>query len=338
MISFSSPERAARRVARRPLPHLLAALLLALAFAFPAAAQDAVSGRVVKGGQGVAGAAVELHRVSADTSGLVGRTVSGPGGTFRFTLPPRGDTTKFSVLFAAAMVDGVRYLGPALHPDQPGAGYEVQVYDTTSARGAVDSLRVTRRDVIAVAGVRGGWDIAEAVRVENPGKRTVVGRGGTPVFGVRLPAGAQEFQTEQPLAGASQEGQGDVVLVGDRVVAAVPLVPGARDFLFRYRVKGGRGPLALPITQGTDTLSVYVRQPAPNVRVEGLNDGIPFNAEGEQYLRYTGVSLKPGARVQLRSSRPGGGVDPRLVAGVATLLVLGTGAFFALRRRPGAQG
>ncbi|HEY0022401.1 MAG TPA: hypothetical protein VGB24_05805 [Longimicrobium sp.] len=337
MISFFFPERAARRVARRPLPHLLAALLLAI-FAVPALAQDVVSGRVVKGGQGVAGATVELHRVSSDTSGMVGRAMSGPGGAFQFTLPARADTATFTVFFAAAMVDGVRYLGPALHPNQPGAGYLVQVYDTTSAQGAVDSLRVTRRDVIAVVGVKGGWEIAEAVRVENPGTRTVVGRGGTPVFGVSIPPGASEFQTEQPLAGASASTGGDVMLVGDRVVAAVPLVPGSRDFLFRYRVLGSRKPLALPISQATDTLALYLRQPAPNVTVEGLNDGTPFEAEGDRYLRFTGVRLRPGARVALRASRPAGGVDPRLVAGAATLLVLGVGAFFALRRRPAAQG
>ncbi|HEY0035975.1 MAG TPA: hypothetical protein VGB66_04760, partial [Longimicrobium sp.] len=75
MISFFYPERAARRVARRPLPHLLAALLLALV-AVPAITQDVVSGRVVKGGQGVAGATVELHRVSSDTSGMVRRAMS----------------------------------------------------------------------------------------------------------------------------------------------------------------------------------------------------------------------------------------------------------------------
>ena len=336
MISFPFPERAARRVARRPLPHLLAPLLAALFLALPVAAQDVVSGRVVKGGQGVAGAAVELHRVSSDTSGLVARATSGPGGAFRFTLPARTDTATCTVFFAAAMVDGVRYLGPALHPNQPGAGYQVQVYDTTSAPAAVDSLRVTRRDVIAVVGVKGGWEIAEAVRVENPGNRTVVGRGGTPVFGVSIPSGASEFQTEQPLAGASASG-GDVVLVGDRVVAAVPLVPGARDFLFRYRVLGGR-PLSLPISQATDTLSLYLRQPAPHVRVEGLNAGVPFEAEGDRYLRFTGVRLRQGARVALRASRPGGGVDPRLLAGAATVLVLGLGAFFALRRRPAPRG
>ncbi|HZG43804.1 MAG TPA: hypothetical protein VEY93_12635, partial [Longimicrobium sp.] len=238
------------------MPHLVA-LLLAL-FAVPAIAQDVVSGRVVRGGQGVAGATVELHRVSSDTSGLVARTTSAPGGGFRFTLPARTDTATFTVFFAAAMVDGVRYLGPALHPNQPGAGYQVQVYDTTSAQAAVDSLRVTRRDVIAVVGVKGGWEIAEAVRVENPGNRTVVGRGGTPVFGVSIPSGASEFQTEQPLAGASASTSGDVMLVGDRVVAAVPLVPGARDFLFRYRVLGSRKPLALPISQPTDTLALYL--------------------------------------------------------------------------------
>jgi hypothetical protein len=206
----------------------------------------------------------------------------------------------------------------------------------TSARGAIDSLRVSRRDVILVAGQRGGWEIAEVVRVENPLARTVVGEGGKPVFGLPIPPGATDFQTDDPtMSESSEERPRDLLLMGGRVVATVPLTPGGRDFFFRYRLPPGTGTLALPLSGRTDTLALYVRQPAPGVSVQGLPKGEPFTAEGEQFMRYTGLALAPDAKVSVRWRGHGGApVDPRLAGGLATALVLAVGAWFALRRRP----
>jgi hypothetical protein len=331
------PERAARRTARRPLSLMLmlaAALAAALSFSSAAHAQGSVTGRVVRAGQPVPGAQVELHRVTRDTSGMLASGVSGADGRFTFRLPP-ADTGGFNVVFATAMVDGVRYFGPALHPGDPGVGYEVVAYDTTSAAAAIDSVRVARRDVIVVAGQLGGWEVAEIVRVENPLGRTVVGVGGKPVFGMPIPPGATDFQTDDPaLSESESERPRDLVLMGGRVLATVPLTPGGRDFFFRYRLPPKTGTLNLPLSGRTDTLALYVRQPAPGVRVQGLPAGEPFEAEGEKFLRYTGTRLSPGARISVRSGGHGGApVDPRLAAGIATALVLAAGAWFALRRR-----
>lgn len=333
--------RAARLSARRPFPRLLALLALVAGTAFatsPAAAQGTLEGRVVRGGAGVPGAAVELHRVGTDTSGMIATGRADAAGTFRFAIPP-ADTAGFTVFFATAMVDGVRYFGPALHPGEPGTRYEVAVYDTTSARPALDALRVSRRDVIVIAGQRGGWEVAEVVRVENPTGRTVVGPEGRPVFGMAVPEGAIDFQTEEPgvSEAADREKPQDLVLMGGEVRATVPLTPGGRDFFFRYRLPARTGTLALPLSRRTDTLAVYVRQPAPGVEVEGLPPGEPFEAEGEQFLRYTGTALAPGRTVSIRSPSHGGApVDPRLAGGVAAGLVLAVGAWLALRRRPPA--
>ena len=333
--------RAARSTARRPFPLMLSLLALVagmLSFSPPAAAQGTVTGRVVRAGAGVPNAAVELHRVATDTSGILATGTADGEGRFTFTLPP-ADSAGFTVFFATAMVDGVRYFGPALHPGEAGTSYVVAVYDTTSAKPAMDALRVGRRDVIVVAGQRGGWEVAEVVRVENPTGKTVVGAGGSPVFGMAVPAGATDFQTEEPgvSESAGVEKPRDLVLMGGRVLATVPLTPGGRDFFFRYRLLANTGTLALPLSQRTDTLAVYVRQPAPDVRVDGLPAGEPFEAEGEQFLRYTGTALQPGAIVSLRAASHGGApVDPRLAAGIVTGLVLAVGAWFALRRRPAA--
>lgn len=331
-------KRAARCTARRPLSLMLllaAALAAVLSFSSAAPAQTSLTGRVVKAGEGVADAPVELHRVARDTSGLLARAVTGADGAFTFRVPP-ADTGGFNVVFATAMVEGVRYFGPALHPGDPGAGYQVVAFDTTSSAGAVDSLRVSRRDVILVAGQRGGWEVAEVVRVDNPLDRTVVGVDGKPVFGLPIPPGATDFQTDDPaLSESTGEKPRDLVLMGGRVLATVPLTPGGRDFFFRYRLPPKTGTLSLPLSGRTDTLALYVRQPAPGVSVQGLPAGEPFEAEGEKFVRYTGTSLPADARIRVRWRGHGGApVDPRLAAGVATALVLAAGAWFALRRRP----
>jgi hypothetical protein len=210
------------------------------------------------------------------------------------------------------------------------------VYDTTSAPSALQALRIARRDVIVVAGQRGGWEVAEVVRVENPTGRTVVGQGGRPVFGLSVPAGATDFQTEQPGVSedAGAEKPTDMVLMGGRVLPTVPLTPGGRDFFFRYRLPAKTGTLNLPLSQRTDTLAVYVRQPAPGVEVEGLPAGEPFETEGESFLRYTGTAMTAGAEISVRPPRHGGApVDPRLAAGILTVLVLIGGGWLAVRRR-----
>lgn len=329
------------RFFRAARPAALAALLALLPSALPA--QGVLAGRVVRGGPdgpGVAGAPVELHRVARDSSGQVGSAVTGADGSFRFELPPAAEGG-FTVFFAAATVDGVRYFGPALHPGDEAGPYRVEAFDTTSAPAAVAALRVARRDVILVPGLRGGWEVAEVVRVENPTGRTVVGPGGEPVFGIGVPEEATDFQAEEPMLRGVEgaEAPRDLVLMGERVLATVPLTPGGRDFFFRYRLPPRTGALRLPLGSAVDTLSVYVREPAPGVRVEGLGPAGPFEAEGDRFLRFTGTALPADHRVTVRWRGPGGSpVDPRLAAGAAAVLVLLGGAAWALvrRRRAGA--
>jgi hypothetical protein len=59
---------------------------------------------------------------------------------------------------------------------------------------AAEALRVARRDVFLVPGMRGGWEVAEVVRVENPTGAHGGGDGGAPVFGFGVPADATDLQ------------------------------------------------------------------------------------------------------------------------------------------------
>jgi hypothetical protein len=216
----------------------------------------------------------------------------------------------------------------------------VVVYDTTSSQAAADSLRVSRRDVFLIPGPRGGWEVAEVVRVDNASGRTLVARGGIPIFGMEVPDGIVDFEAgETGPTGASEGGAGEMVLMGSRVLATVPITPGERDFFFRYRIPPGGRSLALPVDRATDTLMMYVRQPGPAVEVKGMSGGGLIEAEGERFLRFRATDLAPAAPVALTWRSPTQSpVDPRLVAGVLVgVILIGGLAIRVLRRRGQAR-
>jgi hypothetical protein len=331
--SLRSATRVARRLALRALPFAALAATTAAAVPRTAPAQT-LEGRVVRADAGVPGASVQLHRVTRETAGVVAEGVSGPGGAFRMPLP-EADTAGFTVFFATALADGVRYFGRPVHPNEPIGDYEVVVYDTTSAEAAVDSLRVSRRDVFLIPGPRGGWEVAEVVRVTNASGRTLVARGGIPIFGMEVPDGIVDFEAgETGPTGASANVGGEMVLMGSRVLATVPITPGERDFFFRYLIPPGTRSLALPVDRATDTLMMYVRQPGPEVEVKGMSGGGLIEAEGERFLRFRATDLAPAAPVSLTWRSPTQSpVDPRLVAGVLVGVILLGGAVVGMRRR-----
>lgn len=307
----------------------LAALLVLLALSLPAAAQDVLRGRVVRAGQGIAGVAVTLHRVTNDSAGPAGETRAAADGSFSLVLPPPS-TEGFTVFFATAEVDGVRYFGPPIHTRDAPAGYVVAVYDTTSSVAAADSVVLSRRDVIFAAERQGGWEVGEVIRLENRAGRTVVPDNGRPVWGWPLPEGAFAFEV-----GDSDVASAEVVQVGDRAWISAPLTPGARQILVRYRLKAGTGRVALPVGRATDSLNVFIQQPAEGAAVAGLVGPAPFAAEGTQYQQWKGGNLRPNAKVEVTWDVPSPPpVDPRIAAGVATAIVLAIGVGAALRRRP----
>lgn len=312
-----------------PRAALAALLLLALA-ALPAAAQDLLRGRVVRGGQGVAGAEVTLHRVTNDSAGPTGTTRSGADGAFTLPLPPPAGEG-FTVYLATAEVDGVRYFGGPVHSrDSLARGYEITAYDTTSSRAVADSVRLARRDVIFAAERQGGWEVGEVLRIENRAGRTVVPENGRPVWGWPLPEGAFAFEV-----GESDVATAEVVQVGGRAWISAPLPPGAKQILVRYRLKAGEGNVVLPVGLPTDSLQVFVQQPAPGATVAGLTGPEAFAAQGTQYQQWRGGNLSPDAKVEVTWDVPSPPiVDPRIAAGVLTAVVLAVGLVAALRRRP----
>lgn len=334
-----TPIRFVREAARRSAARLALVLAAAAPLAAPAAAQQVLDGRVVRDGQGVPGVRVQLHRVTRVSRGQIDSTVSGAGGRFSIRLPPADTAAGFTVFFSTAIADGVRYFGPAIHPDQRPEGYAISVYDTASSQALADSVRVSRRDVFLIPDADGSMQVAEILRMRNGARRTLVADA-RPLVSVALPPGVEQFEAgEGDRADSTQAANPGLARVGDRAWLTDPLVPGDRDFFFRYRlpVKVKRLPVALG--RPTDTLFVYVRQPAPDVAASGLGEGVPFAAEGDQFIRYMGTGLRPGAAVAVdwRGPLPPP-VDPRWAALGIAGAILAAGVVVAARRSRGAAG
>ena len=315
------------RTPRAPRASLLLPVLLLLAGALPAAAQT-LEGRVERGGEGVPGVPVELHRVTRDSAGAVASATTGPGGAFTLPLPPT-DTAGFTVLFATAEHLGVRYFGTPLHSSDALSGYTVQVFDTVSASTAPGAVRVLRRDVIVLPEPDGSAEVNEILQLRNAAERTLVAGSGGSAWAFRLPEGAGAFE-----AGEGQISPETVRQMGDRVLLTAPLPPGTHELFVRYRLGREARRTALPLSPGTDSLNLFVRQPSAELRVAGLSAPTVVQADRERFLRFSGAGL--GERRELvleweRAAAPP--VDPRAAAVGVTGLLLLAGAGVAARRR-----
>ncbi|HET6231122.1 MAG TPA: hypothetical protein VFE05_13695 [Longimicrobiaceae bacterium] len=305
-----------------------AALLLLALLALPAAAQQTLRGHVVRESGGVGGVPVTLHRVTRTASGPVAKTVTSPDGSFAVAVPSVSADAGFTVFFATAEVDGVRYFGPPLHAGDARDGYRLQAYDTTSAPAAVDSVRIARRDVALIPEAQGGWEVGEIVRVDNRSHRTIVPGSSKPVWSLPVPHGITAFEV-----GEGEVVQGEVAHMGDRVYITAPITPGARELFIRYHVLAGRSSLPIQVASATDSLNVFIRQPAPKASVAGLSGPKPFAADSEKYVQFNGANLRPGARVVLSWDVPTPApVDPKIAAIAVAGLLLLAGAGVAIRQ------
>ena len=310
---------------------MIAALLGGLlAIARPGTAQE-LSGRVVRADEGAAGVPVTLHRVTKDSSGVVAQTRTGARGDFRFALPPAA-ASGFTVYFATAEWQGERYFGPPLHPNEARSGYAVEVFDTAGVRHGADPVHVTRRDVIMLPEDGESWEVNEVLRIENAGRRTLVAPEGLPTWEFRIPRNASAFEVGEGGIGSDR-----IVRMGDRVLITASLQPGSHDVVVRYRVPTSGSRLAVQVADTTREINMLVREPAPRLRVEGLNPGEAEEIAGDRFQRYSATGIAPGAKVTVTWRGPLAPPVPPIWAAVgAAGLVLAGGAGLAVRgRRPG---
>lgn len=314
---------------------LLAALLLCAPIALSAqgepVALGSLGGTVVREGEGVAGVAVTLHRVTSSQSGPVEAQITDPSGAFRFILPAP-DTAGFTVFFVTADFLSVRYFGDPVHRDRRVEDYRVEVFDTASFLPG--ALRTARRDIVLLPETEGGWQVNEIVRVRNSARRTLVARPDRPSWQFRLPEGATDFQ-----AGEGEEPDEQVELRGDWVFLRMALTPGDRELFVRYRIPASQRASRLVLADATDTLNLFVRQPAPELRVEGMTTTKVITAESERFVQYGAADLPEQTTIRLEWTAPDAPpVDPVIAAVAVAAAVLGVGTWAAARNRSPRAG
>jgi hypothetical protein len=296
-------------------------------FISPAAAQETMQGVVLREGTAIADLPVSLHRVTRDTAGVVGTTRTGPDGRFELSVPAR-DTAGFTVFFATAEYQGIRYFGAPLHDRPVTDPYAIEVFATEARRADAPPLPL-QRDMVMIPDPLGSWEINEVVTIRNDGNRTLIAADGGATWWFDLPANARSFQVGDGTTPSEQ-----IVRMGDRVLVTSPLVPGMQEVMVRYRLPPGESRLMVETDAPIDTFRIFVRLPAPSLEVRGLNQDDLVAVEGERFLRYAGGSLPAGATIDVSWRRTGPPVDP-ITAGVgivAVLLVVGTAVAF--RRSP----
>lgn len=305
---------------------VLALLALMIPVAIEAVAQEeTLVGSVVAESRPVAGTPVTLHRVTPSASGPVVTRETDSAGRFRFTIPP-ADTSRFNVYFTTVEYLGVRYFGAPIHPGEVQPAYSIEVFDTVSGPGAAGAIKVARRDLIVLPEGDLGWTVNEIVRVVNTGQRTVVSAGGMPTWEATVPEGAVDLEASEGQVAAA-----DVQLMGNRVLYMGSLLPGAREIILRYRLPDTLREAALRFGSPTDTANLYVRQPAPDLEVEGLESRGEITFQGESFVRYGGSDLPADARIDLAWSQLSSPIDPVLAGVAAAVLVLLVGVWAAVR-------
>jgi hypothetical protein len=301
------------------------------------ASAQTLSGRVLVGDRGVAGQEVVLHRVSRDTSGTVGTTVTDREGRFTLALPPV-DTVGFTVFFATVEYQGIRHFGYPLHPGDDPSEYVVAVHDTvTVGSEAAPALRIARRDIVMLPERDGGWEVNELLRLVNPGERTLVASDGKATWEFRIPPGTVAFEL-----GEGEIGSSELVRMEDRALLAAPLLPGTREVFLRYRVPAGHRELLLGVGTPTDSINLFVREPSPTVEVRGMRAEAPVRGEAGDFRSFGAADLDGDATLTVVWKGPAAApISPTAgaIGIVALFLVAGlVAAFLAPRRRePHAQ-
>ena len=315
-----------------------AAVVLALLLsAFPLVAQveatAELQGEVRRGGVPSEGVEVVLHRVAPDGAGEFATVRTDPGGGFHFTLPqlPR-DAPDGVVYFVSVVHDGITYFGtPITRAIQLDSLHRVETWDTVTApvQGAV--LPLATRYLVA-AEEADGWTITDLLEIDHQGEHTVVAREGGITWRHPLPAGIRDPET----------GGGDLApdvtqVVDGEVRLSGPISPGARQVILRYRVDALDG-LEVPLAPETAEVEFLVREPAPDIRIEGLAAVGPVEMQpGVIFRRYAAPRAAGLSALRVGVAEPPFRLPVEWVA-VTLALVFAVGGLVGWSRWGGRSG
>jgi len=277
-----------------------------------------LAGRVVHGSDSstVAGARVELHRVTASSGSVVDSTLSARDGSFSFRLP---ETSGGDLWLAAARVQGVLYFGAAQHAGQGADGpYEIRVYDALTVSALPDDLRVGMRHLVVTRGQFGGFDVAEVIDILGPADRTLVPvPDSLAIWTTALPASAvapRVLEGGVPIQA--------VAFAAGRVELRSMLSPVGARLTYVYAMRETE--LELAIEHPTDRLEVVIA--GMDAEVTGATPAGTSAMGTETVSRYEATGVAPGTRIRVVVAAPprvGGSALVWAAIGAALLLAAG---------------
>lgn len=326
-------------VCRTPLAHgVLVSLLLLGLIAFPAvvSAQQEVA-PILRGTLFVADTpadtgTVVLHWVTPEESGVVDSTTVDAEGAFSLELPHVPIPNSSEVFFASSRYDGVLYTGSYItNPIQLDSLYAIQTYPTQAAPPEGIVFPVAQREVWVDTGPS-GWRITDVLDIRNGNPLTFVPEGADArVWSYPLPPTAQNLQIVQvgPIDGPAH-------FDGTTLVATNTLVPNDNYYIVQYDLASID--FEIPLPGLTELIRLFVREPSPEIQVEGLarqpptdqiEVGSTFDFWAGENLRDQTVAVSLGGR---------GAVPPVVWLALAlSLLLVGVGSWVIRRRSSGGS-
>jgi hypothetical protein len=256
---------------------------------------------------------VVLHRVTAVEAGPLDSVKVSAGGQFSFPLPvtPGVDGTLY---FVTHRLDEVVHFGaPVGDLSALAAPYELKASRMQVLEPGGGSFRISVRNLFIEEGPD-GWRVTDVFEVGHDDPHTWRSpdpEGGVPVWSYPLPEGARNIQA--PETDVAPE-----ALRLDRGALEVlaPFPPGDRLFVVRYDLSTIE--VTIPMPGRTGLVELLVREPAPELRVSGLQQDLPIEIErGSTYRRWWAEDVMNAAP----TLRLGGEPKP-FTAWVATLLSL----------------
>ena len=270
---------------------------------------------------------VVLHRVTPEDAGPVDSVRVDRDGNFALPLPaPPG--VDGALYFATYRHDDVLFFGePVTEVARLSEPYRVQAWPRQLWTPGAGSFRLAFRNIFIEEGPE-GWRVVDVFEVGHDDPFTWEAPEGQPVWFYPLPEGARN------LVKAEMDLDPDAVRFESGGLAIhAPFPPGDRLFVIRYDLPTLE--TTFPMPGRVEVVELLIREPAPALRVEGLQGDAPVELErGSSYLRWWGEDvLNIAPRIRLGEERPFSGAW--LAVGLALLLVIG--ASVAVFQRPGAR-
>lgn len=310
-----------------------------------AASTGTIRGRVVNESTGEAQPNVELTLTTGTDDGsdeVVDTVRSDARGRYRFAGLETGEDRFYAL--DARHDDGLFAGRPITLPSEtsrpPVVDSTMRVWDTTTEPAVI---AVKRDDLFAVAN-QGGLGVIESVTILNTSDLAYIGRGsemlGDSASGVSLafalPAGATEVTIID-----SDLDMPEIVTVDQGFGATVAFPPGETQTTFSYRVpgEGGSYDLSRPALYPTLELSIFAARPL-DIESNRLVRGEGVTLEETRYQRWNAPDpIEPGDPLQALAIARSTASSMPLIATLAGLLVVGTGAalFVRARKRPASS-